>query len=263
MIEFPKNIEKREKETPQVTYDESLLDPKCPYSLNLDEKLCADLLRECGVSEERIGTLKIRLTRKSLMGFAHFNPFTHSMMISGDEMWKWREECIQAIDSIIKNEKAHGNPFKKLLTTKRLVSYLQEAPPERGREFAQQLVEDAINRKMSGVVGHEGKHTADIKGATDILYMMRFLTIGTTAVGAGQMYLFLLEKLGIDLDKVASSPAGIAAYAASLISQLYILNKILYEIDPYEIRARSFQRVIHEDPRFRRVLTVEPRAAQE
>lgn len=228
---------------PIIEYDPSLQKEDVPYVVSIDSGKCGILLHELGISDEKIGSLKIILARRLEVAqeVAHggYNMYDGSITICTDPIWRTYKGYLETAKQIADKRKKPSGQFKNFLYTKKLEAYLEKAPSERGVCFSSKLIGGAVNREFRKILFHESKHAADMRSelARALYFLFRVATLGI--------------KIGVFLLWSSDTSIGIR-----------IGNVVYYNTDPIEKRAFLFEKKERDNPRWNNILTIIPKQKQ-
>jgi hypothetical protein len=227
-----------ESERPRVNIE---FDPELatkPYFIGVNPDGFYQLLRDLGVSDDFISTVTLRIAAGKPKGNVRgeYRRADRRITIYSDRIWKKWTKAMNNSEELSKGKKAHGNPFKGILHTKRLSSYLQNAPPERSLRFAERMIAQGLTRYTIETALHESQHVADdAQGYHALKYKLGAkiaqgsIAIGTTMFTTNIVPPDNLLNLGISI--------GYGLWTGKQTSP------IAYYFNPLERRARDFAKI--------------------
>lgn len=249
---------------PKVEIDPKLQAVDIPYSVQFNTELYATLMKERGMKDEDIAKIKIKIRpgRGKLVA-GSYNKLTRTIKINTGPAWSYYEKYLSLVDeatNVYFPKKLTKDAFEVLLTTKKLSHYFEIAPPERARQFAKKLLSDAFTRRVKETFAHESKHTLDFTNSVKnnvIDFVLKSLVFQTGYYFPQIVGRFIAEN--ISHASVAITPETLPFVILS--SAMAGLSAFLcyYSVDPYEKRARKFQKQIIIDPRWAQVLQIIPK----
>lgn len=267
------DVIEQEERGPYVFGTEKYESAKFPYTVEVDTEKWTNVLRELGASHENIDNLSILAERRSLMnllslrkGFAAtYVPLAHAVTIYTDWAWKGYEKYQKIVRSVAEGQTPGDEElFSKVLTTKRLAKYLQNAKPsdkrpQGGISFADELLLKAINRKLDGVAIHEAEHAAQaergVGGSTQQENLHGALGVVGGIVGAIAPVAIQLETIGAPHYWWQSMVAGAAVgFIAG--------ERIGYQLDHAEKASREASKRMVTNPDFVGLFSIKPKGIQ-
>lgn len=208
---------------PQVIYKADVLDAKVPYTINVNKNKLRQLLETVNVHEEAISRLTIVIGKNSKNETASFNYSGKTKIakinIYGDDAWEEYEEASKSAKEIVEKKIKKTDRFENFLFTSKLPTYLSFAPKERGIAFADKLFRNGLNREINASLFHEIKHLTD------------------TMQGKYRFWF----KFG----KIIDAITGVLIF--------------LEKFDKAEKSAISFENQLKNDPKWRNILTIQPK----
>jgi len=257
--------EQSQSKLPKIEYDKSLLNPECPYKVNVDQQECAKLLEFAGVERNKIDNITVKLRRKpgsilTKLNLADYNPRTNNIRIYTDYLWKDQEKLVKKADKILRKVEENPaeqlstgdkNSFPELASGKKLSWYLTIAPPERARKTVEKLAEMSIAKEADATLNHEAKHAGDFSKD-------RWLRVKNFALAIAT---FEASNLGTDFLLKHTNPYAppiARAIDASIAGTFWGATAYYYFISPVERSARKFAKEMENSPRFK-IITISPK----
>lgn len=253
-MENPQGVEKHEANKspirPIVEYDPSLLKEDVPYAVNVDTEKCALLLHELGLSDERIQKLTIRLNRKASFPRKPFPTIAGTYRPKSDQVTIYTDYFWSRYQNFLK--KGSEKPDKKIRA--QIIEFLWTKMTGGHPEDVQRRKNsETVNRALAGTFLHEAKHAADTRGEKlrSIRFALRLASYGAIIGGTAAVDLAIYKFV----PNVAKYPLiGLVSLLSYPLSYL--------TLDPYERRARTFDRDNRNDPRWQNLLTISPKQKQ-
>ncbi len=256
-----------QKYLPQVIFDKSIQDPDIPYTVSFDLELYAKLLKEYGMQDSDIASIKITFRRKSgIVAFpaesyvSRFKP--REIVMSLDSVWSTYQACSDLAQNIIEGKiKGKTNSFEYFLKTKRLTPYLRQAPTERANRFVKEIMEKAKERESNRRVLHESRHVLDSKDKLKnvISYLLYPVVAGGTGIVAPELFLRVMDAINLIPSSAFSEMRNTMPYVMIAVASFMQAYLLVYQIDPMERSARKFEKLLNSNPEYRKLLILRPR----
>lgn len=221
---------------------------RAEYSVEVDEGKFRQLLAYLGMSDKGIEDLDLFVSRKSIGDFlrhitgqvkgGQYTSLNNSVTIYTEWAWRGYQKYLGKAQSVAGSAQLpKGDEFSKLLTTKRLARYLKMAPPTRGVRFAEKLILNAINKRLTTDLIHESKHAVEAEQSLETPEDSNFpvrplMGVVGGAVGAAVPIVISLAAP----NEVTSNPFSWVAGAAV---GYHLGERIGNKIDPEEQHARE------------------------
>lgn len=244
---------------PVITYRDEV---EAPYIVAIKTAAYSDLLHQMGMQNDEIRALKLEVSRKDSDG-AHYSPSKRAIFIQTDKIYSDYQNYLKVAEDIAPDVKQprrirvgkkilyESNPFKHILYTKKLVNYLQTAPPERGLAFAEKIILNGVNRELNGDLLHETRHALDKpKGGNRLMQGLALLGLA----GGGWISFSLGRRY--DMPLVVNIIIGL--FCAALYA--YTGMGIGHALAPGEIRARGFESKFKNHPYWRDIIEIRPKS---
>lgn len=249
---------------PKINYEESLMAPKAPYSVEIDPQAAAAFLRWLGLPEEKIGQTQIRVRGKPFpvveeifakvigtyrLGTGRIDLFT-------DWAWEEYQRYLKLAEAIAKGNKKTKSGQFELLYTEKLSNYLTltQVPLERKMQFAERLVRGGITRDLNRIIHHEGKHELDFKSKRKIITFL-----GSRAgimTGALTLASNFSALPGLKDNLVIGEPIRGAMVLGTTLTAIYLMMRY----DPVVERpAYEFDAQLANHPKWRQIVKFTPR----
>lgn len=265
----------RTEKIPTFEYDDFLFEEDAPYRVTIDEEKYVNMLRDLGMTEERIGLLTIRVKKREFLGIVNgsYDSRRRRITIYTDPIWKQYRKYTDKVSKIIHGKRGlfnnllDSNPFPNLHTS-RLPEYLKQAPPERAREFSNYILRYAAERESSSTAAHEANHAAELQTKRQIIFQrLTWFAIYTPFVlGMNSESLVKSYNSGIIrriLETTYTNPPNQIQFgpedwlsSVALSATYYLLAN---SFNPLEQKANKFANMIMKDPEWHQVVKFEPK----
>ncbi|MBI2074830.1 MAG: hypothetical protein HYT83_03285 [Candidatus Levybacteria bacterium] len=235
-----------------VEYDKSL--ESAPYEVSINTQQLTALFREFGMSDEDIAKHSVTLTRKFTpnMIAGLYNANSHKITIAFDPIWQEYQEALKLAKDIVNKRKSpNKSQFKKsgisneFLYTNRLPGYLAKAPPERGLQFAQKILLNALIREENSIILHESKHALDAKLRPEMIHQI----VGPLTKWSGAVLLAMQLLAGHQF----TTEEVIGTFVVSFLADNFL------QLTPREQSAKKFEAELKNHPDWRSIITIKPK----
>lgn len=267
MIESTVNYSEKVAHGPKIIIDTELYQKEVPYTLRLDSNGFGAFLKEQGFSQEKIDNTTVSVKKNSTTpsfvpnsGIASFNLIDSQITIFGDRIWRLYENLAKSIENLSEGKNLISKfrskqKLKKHLYTKRLPEYLQEAPSERGLDFANDLILQGVNREASVSLL---KKSAILEGRTStaiFIFARPPALAQTEAIIAGALF-SQLPMTGEPLaDSYLKLGISIGLFRGVLMAESHI--------NPLIRHQAKINREYKNKHQYRKIISIEPKSRGE
>ena len=245
---------------PEIIFDQSLED--APYTIEADREECASFLKHIGMADEEIKKSKIRFSRGCSSG-RRGQFFMREMTVYTEPFWSGFIAGLERVNEILNDKiEIEGDPFNRVLYTKKLTGYLLKAPTERGIATANKLLLNAAQRELNATFAHEGKHALDYSD-NRLCFWLGSIGVKSLAVFGPTSAIFT----GLQLSGFPELSDGVIDLEARLVISLsafvvslpFGAGRLIRKITPAEIVADNFKKKLRNDPRWRSLIKIIPK----
>lgn len=165
---------------------------RAPYKFSVDRKAVSAILEDLGIPSNLQGRYRVNL------GTIHEEPFKHLMgsyhQLKNEigvylgEHWNEFEGYLEIAKAIADGKtRPKPNTFVDFIRTKKLPSYLANAPKDRALSFSKKLFEQGLNRRLKYTLAHEIGHLVDRHFSSTGKKVLDFSPAAFLASGVGAM----------------------------------------------------------------------------